>query len=277
MYPCQPHQIITDAQFEELIQNGFLFLPEYIRGEELAQLQAAQRRVLKPWDQVKDNPPEGRSEFFPYPPPDVTMASLYRHPELLKLGRRYLKSEAVYFRVGYMFARYPGFVSTDTGHIDNGNNSLLPMTESAREYGQIGFWTHLEEVTADTAPLRLTRNSDGRDISKAIPFVCPPGSIAVFGNYTWHASSTFTGHEGQRFTWGFGLGRADHDFEGLIHYTAIAQNPIFKEVVICCTAEERTLFRFPPPNHPYYTRQTLAALEAQYPGWNNRGEYRPVG
>ena len=276
MYPCQPHQIITDGQFEELIRNGFLFLPEYIRGEELAQLQAAQRRVLKPWDQVKDNPPEGRSEFFPYPPPDVTMASLYRHPELLKLGRRYLKSEAVYFRVGYMFARYPGFVSTDTGHIDNGNNSLLPMTESAREYGQIGFWIHLEEVTADTAPLRLTRNPDGRDISKAVPFVCPPGSIAVFGNYTWHASSTFTGHEGQRFTWGFGLGRADHDFEGLIHYTAIGQNPIFKEVVIGCTAEERTLFRFPPPNHPYYTRQTLAALEAQYPGWNARGEYRPV-
>ena len=30
-----------------------------------------------------------------------------------------------------------------------------------------------------------------------------------------------------------------------------------------------------PPDHPYYTRQTLAALEAQYPGWNVRGEYRP--
>ena len=38
----------------------------------------------------------------------------------------------------------------------------------------------------------------------------------------------------------------------------------------------RTLFRFPPPNHPYYTKQTLAALEEQYPGWNARGEYKPV-
>ena len=40
-------------------------------------------------------------------------------------------------------------------------------------------------------------------------------------------------------------------------------------------AADRQLFRFPPPDHPYYTRQTLDALEAQYPGWNARGEYRP--
>jgi hypothetical protein len=276
MYPCHPHQVISNAQFEELLENGFLILPNYIRGQELTLLQAAQRRVLKTWDQVKDNPPENRSAFVPYPPPDVTMAGLYRHPELLNLGRRYLKSDALYFRVGHMLARYPGFVSNDTGHIDNGNNSLLPMSESAREYGQLGFWIHLEEVTADNAPLLLGRKCDGYDISKATPFICPPGSIAVFSNYTWHASSTFKGHEGQRFTWGFGLGRADHDFEGLIHYTAIGQNPIFKEVIAGCTAAERTLFRFPPPNHPYYTRQTLAALEAQYPGWNARSEYRPM-
>jgi hypothetical protein len=276
MYPNQPHQLIRDAQFEELLENGILLLPSYIRGEELAMLQAAQRRVLKTWEQVKENPPASRSEFIPYPPPDVTMAGLYRHPELIQLGRRFLKSEAVHFRVGYMLTRYPGFTTSDTGHIDNGNNSLLPMSESAREYGQLGFWIHLEEVTADHAPLRLCRKCDGRDIEKAIPFICPPGSIAVFSNYAWHAASSFKGSEGQRFTWGFGLGRADHPFEGLVHYTALGQDPIFKEVISGCTAEERTLFRFPPPNHPYYTRQTLAALEAQYPGWNSRGEYKPL-
>ena len=32
---------------------------------------------------------------------------------------------------------------------------------------------------------------------------------------------------------------------------------------------------FPPAGHRYYTAQTLAALEQQYPGWNARNEYRP--
>lgn len=280
MYPVQPHQVITDEQFDSLVEHGYLILPAYIQGEELEMLQAAQRRVLKSWEEYQQDPPKSvggdHTMFVPYPFPEVKMAGLYRHPELLRLGRRYLKSEEVYFRVGYMLARYPGFVSNDTGHIDNGNNSLLPMSESAREYGQLVYWTHLEEVTEDQAPLLLCSNVRGRDLAHAEPLVCPAGTIAIFSNYSWHASSSFRGSTGQRFTWGFGLGSASHDFEGLLHYTAIGQNPIFKQVISECTAEERRLFRFPPPNHPYYTRQTLAALEKQYPGWNARGEYQPM-
>ncbi len=48
----------------------------------------------------------------------------------------------------------PGF--DDSGlHIDNGNNSRLPFSEDLREFGQIGFWIHLEDVDEDQAPLRL--------------------------------------------------------------------------------------------------------------------------
>jgi hypothetical protein len=280
VYPVHPHQVITDDQFGSLLEHGYLILPEYIRGEELAMLQAAQRRVLKPWEEARDNPPESvggpHTMFVPYPYPDVTMTGLYRHPQLLDLGRRYLKTPDVIFRVGYMLARYPGFVSKDTGHIDNGNNSLLPMSETAREYGQLGFWIHLEEVTADQAPLLLCSNARGRDIRMAEPLVCPAGTIAVFSNYAWHASSSYRGATGERFTWAFALGRADHPFEGLLHYTAIGNHPVFKQVISECSAEERCLFRFPPPHHRYYTRQTLAALEQQYPGWNARGEYHPT-
>lgn len=98
----------------------------------------------------------------------------------------------------------------------------------------------------------------------------------MFNNYTFHAASDFTGSSGQCFTWGWGLGRADHVFEGFVHYTNIATDPMFKQVIASYTAEQRCLFRFPPPTHHYYTRQTLAALEACYPGWNARGEYAPV-
>ena len=36
-----------------------------------------------------------------------------------------------------------------------------------RRFGQIGFWTHLEAVGPDQAPLQLLRRRDGRDMSKA--------------------------------------------------------------------------------------------------------------
>ena len=265
---------ITDEHFHTLLEDGYVILKSYIPQDQLVELQAAQRRVLKTWDQQKDNPPKDGSMFVPYPYPDLTMAKLYLDPQLIEFGKRYLMTDRPIIRVGYMLARYPGFKSGDTGHIDNGNNSLLPMTEAHREFGQIGFWIHLEEVTADQAPLLLVKKKYGRDLSKAEPFVCPPGSIAVFGNYTWHASSPYKGTTGQRFTWGFGLGHPDHIWEGLISYTSIGQNEIFRKVIASMSPEMRTLWRFPPPGHRYYTKQTLKALEEQYPGFNSTGAYK---
>lgn len=276
MYPVHPHQVLGDEHFYHLVEHGYVILPAFIRGEELAMLQAAQRRVLKSWDQVKDNPPAGRAELIPYPYTDIKMAGLYPHPELLKLGRRYLKSEKVFFNAGYMLTRYPGFDPGDKGHIDNGNNSLLPRTTSAREYSQLTYWIHLEEVGEDQAPLMLVSHKHNGDMSKAIPLACPAGTILVFTNYTWHRASKYERADGQRFSWGFMLGRADHPFESLLSYTSLGQQPVFNEMIRGQTAEVRSLFRFPPPNDPYYTRQTLEALEKQYPGWNARGQYKPM-
>ena len=47
----------------------------------------------------------------------------------------------------------------------------------------------------------------------------------------------------------------------------------FQEFIDSLTAAERRLWRFPRPGHPYYTEQTLALLEEQYPGWDS-AEYR---
>jgi hypothetical protein len=278
-YVMHPHQVLTDDHFDQMCEDGYLILHNYIRGDELRELQAAQRRVLKTWEQVRNDPQPGNSMFVIYPPNDVRMAQLYMHPELLKFFRRYLKTEHLTARVGAMLARYPGFVAGDPGHIDNGNNSLLPRPENHlafREYATIGAWTHLEEVKEGQAPLLLMKHKHGKDLSKAEPLICPEGSICIFGNYTWHAASDFTAKEGHRFTWGLSCGRADHHWEGFKHYTHLGQDPIFRQAISGMTAAERTLMRFPPPNHHYYTKQTLAALEVQYPGWNARSEYVPM-
>ena len=36
----------TDAQLDELLAKGYLIVPDYYSGEQLAEMQAAQRRVL---------------------------------------------------------------------------------------------------------------------------------------------------------------------------------------------------------------------------------------
>lgn len=178
-----------------------------------------------------------------------------------------------------MIARYPGFKGGGVGsdaaglHIDNGNNSLLPPSDALREFGQLGFWVHLENVDEDQAPLRLLAKEHGRDTTKYEPLICKGGTLCMFTNYTLHSASDYLREDGQRFTWGFGIGRADNYWEGFRHYTDKGKNPVFSQFIGTLTAKEREVFRFPPAGHPYYTPQTLAALEEQYPGWNANGEY----
>ena len=55
----------------------------------------------------------------------------------------------------------------------------------------------------------------------------------------------------------------------------LGRNQNFCSFIGSLTARERELFRFPAAGHPIYTREHLALMEGQYPGWNARGEYLP--
>ena len=61
---------------------------------------------------------------------------------------------------------------------------------------------------------------------------------------------------------------------GFRHYTDKGQQAVFSKFIGALSAKEREVFRFPPADHAYYSKQTLALLEKQYPGWNARDEYK---
>ena len=129
---------------------------------------------------------------------------------------------------------------------------------------------------AGQAPLQLIRRQDGNDMAKAIPLVCPAGTVCCFSNYLFHSAGNYVDAEGQRFTWGFGIGRADHHFEGFKSYTQMGQNPHFKKLIRSLSPRERCYFRFPKPGDAAYTPEMLRALDDQYGEWDPDGEYASV-
>ena len=274
---------LTDAHIEELDREGFIIVPEFITRDRLQTLQAAQRRVLPTWDQVKDDPPQdqkGNSLLVCFPHEEMELYRGVMHEESIAFARKWLKTDAIHARVGCLIARYPGHEGGGTGfdgsnlHTDNDNNSLLPISNELREFGQIGFWVHLEDVDEDQAPLRLIPKRHGMDMTKCVPLVCKGGTLCIFTNFTQHSATAYTRSDGQRFTLGYGFGRADHYWEGFRHFTHLGKSaPVFSEFIGSLTAQERELWRFPAAGHPYYTEQTLALLEEQYPGWDSE-EYR---
>ncbi|MEE2658838.1 MAG: phytanoyl-CoA dioxygenase family protein [Candidatus Latescibacterota bacterium] len=274
---------LTDTHTDKLDSEGFLIVPDFIHGERLLRLQAAQRRVLPTWEQIQADPPQdqsGHSLLSCFPHEEMELYQATMDEDSIAFARKWLRTHAIHMRVGCMIARYPGHMAGGTGHdasnlhIDNGNNSLLPMSENLREFGQIGFWIHLEDVDEDQAPLRLIPKRHGKDMTQCVPLVCKPGTLCIFTNYTWHSATAYTRSDSQRFTFGYSFGRADHVWEGFRHYTHIGKGyAVFQRFIGSLSASQRELWRFPSAGHPYYTEQTLALLEEQYPGWDS-SEYR---
>jgi hypothetical protein len=260
---------ITEAHYEEYQERGFVILRRYLPEEVRAEAAAALRRCIKPWDEVKDSPPPDRTAFHGFPYPEAILNRLTIEPGIVKFARRVLGTDDIHFRAGLSIARYPGFIG-DFGepHIDNGNNSLLPPTEFGLGYEQMTCWWHLEDVEEDQAPLRIIPKMYGKDESKYESVIVPGGTICIFNNYLWHSAGNYERADGQRYSWGYMFGRAEHYWEGFKHYTHVGRDPHFQQLIGSLTPKERELFRFPPVGHPYYTPQTLAALEKQYPGWD---------
>ncbi len=108
-------------------------------------MQAPQRRVLPTWEEIKDTSPSGHSLLKGFPPEEMALLRGIVDHQAWDFARKWFDTGHIHFRAGCMLARYPGFKGGGTGsdaanlHIDNGNNSLLPQTESLRQFGQLVF------------------------------------------------------------------------------------------------------------------------------------------
>jgi len=269
---------LSDEHLETFHEQGFVVIENYYPEKKRASIAAAIRESHPPWEIMKDREPEKLSPpgllkvRFPYN--NVLFNELTADWDLITFVQRVLETEEIHFRYAHNWARYPVDVSPHNLHMDIGNNSLLPPIGGA-PYGQISSWYFPEEVAEDQAPMLIIPRQYGRDMSKSQLLVVPAGTQMIFNNHIWHAATQFKRKDGQRYSVTRIYGRADHYWEGVSCITNLGRNQNFCSFIGSLTARERELFRFPAAGHPIYTREHLALMEGQYPGWNARGEYLP--
>ena len=264
---------LSKEYYAAFMEQGFVTVENFYPDEKRDRIAAALRRIMPPWEDLEDNPPEGGMLRDDFPYEEQLFNELILCPDLVSFVQRILDTEEIHFRYAHNWTRYPNGPKDPRLHQDNGNNSLLPPCNDVR-YGQISTWYFPENVPEDQAPMMVIPKKYGDDISKGIKLSVSGGTQMIFNTFLWHTATPFEASEGQRYSLTRIYGRADHYWEGVGHYTQVGHDPHFREFIAGLNAADRQLFRFPPPDNPYYTRQTLAALEEQYPGWNVHGEYR---
>ena len=264
---------LSDEHFKIFVAQGFVVVENFYPEERRAQIAAAVRQTLPPWEVIKNDPSKDSflKDDFPYA--DMFFNELIVDWDLIAFVQRVLDTEDIHFRYAHNWARYPDPTAVQPDlHIDNGNNSLLPRTAD-RRYGQISSWYFPEAVDEDQAPMRIIPKPYDKDLSKQVLLTVPAGTIMIFNTHLWHSATVYQGSQGQRYSVTRIYGRADHYWESVRSYTNAGMNEHLRKFIGTLSVRDRELFRFPPAGHEYYTKETLALLEEQYPGWNARGEY----
>ena len=177
-------------------------------------------------------------------------------------------------------------------HIDNDTNSFFPPHPDLDVYNYVNSCIYLHDVEEDAAPMQLIPGSHlqigdllprliedgnwpgrgGIEDIRRIPELAEPvsatgtaGSVRFNSSYGVHAAIPFQNKRKQRGYWTLSLCRGDTS--GWTKMSNVWRDrqyaiPFFTET----TPRARSIFGWPPPGDPYYSAQTLRALEHWFPG-----------
>jgi ectoine hydroxylase-related dioxygenase (phytanoyl-CoA dioxygenase family) len=98
------------------------------------------------------------------------------------------------------------------------------------------------------------------------PVLARAGDLLIFGMSTFHRAGEMTAEHGVRFSHHLVYRGARHAFNGYHQYSQFGEKPEMHRFIERATPRQREVLGFPPAGHSYWTRQTLEAVQARYPG-----------
>jgi hypothetical protein len=245
---------LTDAQLAQLRTKHNLVVPRFWDGATCD----AVTRILE-----RRCTPEHSWEFFPHAPEDELLWRLFCRPPLLDAAERYLET-ADFLLCGSQFqGRWQGDHLDDDQHwhLDQSNNTLLvePLDGRYKYLSVLNYWTDVDAGCGPTALLEGERET---------PLVVERGTALFYNLNTTHRGTRMTRPGARRFVSWFLYRPSSAPWSGQMWYANLAERPGMVQFLEQASPRERGLLGVPPPGHPYWTEDTMARVQARYPGWD---------
>ena len=213
----------------------------------------------------------------PFPSWDLNRIAF--HPDLVDAAERFCGTTDLQLYKVELWAKYSGGADYDQAHHrDYGNHSLVVPRRDGR-WPQLTSFILLSDVTEEDGPTRVIPRSIGDEVpfvprelemgalvDEEVAVVGPAGSILLYTTDVLHRGSAMTGDRRSRFSLLADYSARGNPWMGKMSWPGLALQPGWKELVERASVRERDLFGFPPPGHEYWNDQTLADVQARYPG-----------
>jgi hypothetical protein len=279
---------ITAAQTKHYLEHGYVVIPKFLSPAELKRGRQGMSRYFPSVAELEATPerygfiyddPENLQVEFPFA--DDRLNDLATHPELIAFVQKTLGSDDIRLSQSAIWAKFAGLGHYEQGlHLDyQGNTLVVPRDDG--DYRQVNMILYYTDVTEQLGPTYVVSQTQTRDLplwpthrwrktSPALydaekPVVAKAGSLLLFSMRTWHRASAVTAESGVRFSHHFVWRSARHDFQGYHLYARHGENKDLQDFLSRATPAQRQVLGFPRPGDPYWTNETLAAVQLRYP------------
>ncbi len=219
------------------------------------------------------------STAFPFPGKG-RLNRLCVHPSVVDFAERALGTPDIRLYQTHATAKYGGLTNYEQPmHIDR-NHSWLPAGSQAPWWNLEGF-LYLSDVTDADNPTRLVSVQDAAHAEPTMPVVMPEhdpqlyasehqatgvrGSYLAYRSDVFHRGGPFGSTEGARIVLALAFKCAGQDWIGYNQAHSQSTDSEWIRFAQRLTPRELELFGFPPPGHPIWTEELIAATALRYP------------
>lgn len=204
-------------------------------------------------------------------------------PALLDFAAAALATPDVHLAQSSLIAKYGGGPDFEQElHLDYPNNSLVVPVDDA-PFGQFALIVYYTDVSTEHGPTHVvSRTVTGGLVSEfparlpradypaayehEVPVLTPAGGALLYGMTTYHRGSRFLAPQGHRFSHHLVYQSPVMAWGGWRDIPRRADNHDMKRFIAGATPRQREALGFPPVDSQYWTEQTIAGVQARYPG-----------
>jgi len=227
------------------------------------------------WDQAKDR----RRVRFPFSGSQLNANTL--HPELRRFAAIMAGGNPIVCEQSDLSIKCKGHRNDQEQHmhVDYNNHTLAypPDLPTFWQTAYLLYYTDVSEAQAPTAvcsrrhyterilwPTSYSPKARPELYANEVKTIVPAGSLLAYSMRTFHRGTAFTA-EGARVAQFITYSPAGYPWLGIVGWPEQAVRPEFTTWLESASLEDRALFGFPPPGHPYWTQETLDGVSARYP------------
>jgi hypothetical protein len=275
------------AAAEHFRTHGWVLVPSLIPAADIAAAQPALASLYPPPPVAE--PKIGERMFRPgqftglreAPIGEPALDNLCVHDRVLDLVEALLGTADVRLYQAETFAKFSGVESYNQPlHIDETNHTLLLPRNDGR-FRQVQLFVYLSDVTEERGATRVVsrtktagiphpdlyfpglgdRHMDDDEASAA----GPAGSVLAYSADTVHRGTDMTERGASRFFFNLAYREAGADWMGALPFPRRGIDPRVPQWIQQLPTRQLCALGFPPPGHPYWDDETLAATQARYP------------